>query len=100
MQRSVARHLSGCAKDLSEKVGELRLRHLAGGHRKLPVFDTSQAGYVPVDTNVVWRIGEDEVGAIGPQQPFVIFRRSGVAAKKSVVSEDPEIAETADDRAF
>src|SRR5260370_6755490 len=41
-----------------QKLGELRLVHLARGHREFAMVDRPEPPAMPLDRNVVWRIGE------------------------------------------
>jgi hypothetical protein len=55
-------------------------RHLAGPHGELAMADTTEAAHMSVDRKVVWRIGEDEIGAFVLKQAIQAVTVSGIAA--------------------
>jgi hypothetical protein len=52
----------GCEHRLAEKPGKLGRVHLARCHSKLSVMDLAEPGGMPVDDDIVGRIGNQEIG--------------------------------------
>ena len=47
---------------LAEKVGKLSRAHLARCHSKLSVMNPAESGSMPVDDDIVGRIGDHKIG--------------------------------------
>jgi hypothetical protein len=75
-----------------QEAGEGRDGHFAGAHGELAMADAAESGRMPVDWDVVGRIGEDEVSPFGPHQPIEYIVVSGVAAGQAMAVEPPNIS--------
>ena len=80
------------AKRLAQEGGERRCRHLARGHRELGVLDAARAADMPVDRNVVRRIGEHQVDRLVAEQCRIVRVAPRVAADQLVAPEQPQVA--------
>ena len=57
------------------------------------MLDRTQSTHVAIDRDIVWRVSEHEVGTIAAHQPSQVRRVTRIAAKQSVPTEFPQIAE-------
>ena len=77
---------------LLQKRGECLAAHLPSGHSELPVFDAAQAAGMPVDRDVVGRIGEDQAGLLARHQGGEHGRVAHIATDQPVRPELPDLA--------
>ena len=66
--------------------------HLPGRHGELTVFDAAQAAGMPVDRDVVGRIGEDHPGPLARHQDREHGRVAHIATDQPVRPELPDVA--------
>jgi hypothetical protein len=71
---------------------ELVARHLARGHRKLPMPDLAQPAHVASDRDVIGRIGEDHFGLLALHQGGNHGGVECIATEEPVGAELPNIA--------
>jgi len=95
-QRPVDAVFGGKAERLDQEGGELRFGHLAGGHGELAMSNRPQAADVAFDLQIVWRIGEHDVGRLAGHQNPVGFRIQGVAAEDAVGTQQPQVTSPRD----
>src|ERR1700677_5135393 len=77
-------------EDRSQELRELRLGHLAGGHREFTICNAAAyTGYVSVDFNVVGRIREYYRGLFVLHQGRVCARVLRICAIQTVGAEQP-----------
>jgi hypothetical protein len=81
--------MSECALQETCEGGD---RHLAGPHGKFAMADTAEPRRMPVDRNIVGRIGEDEVSPFGSHQTIEDIVVSGIAADQAMAVETPHPA--------
>jgi hypothetical protein len=75
-----------------QECGEGLLRHLAGAHGELAMADAAKPANMTIDRNVIWRIREDEIGALGLQEMMEGLGKPGIAAQKPMPIKEPEVA--------
>ena len=66
--------------------------HLADGHGEVAVFDLAEPADIPLDADVVGRVGEDDAGLFFTKKCRVALRRPRVAAIEAVLADAPQIA--------
>ena len=83
----------------AEERPELRIAHLARGHRELAVLRRTAAPDMAVHRHVVGRVGEDHGDLLAVEKQVVALRRERIGAKDAVRPEQPEITGARDGRA-
>src|ERR1700737_4781964 len=98
VQRSRGTEGGKVAAGLGKKGGEFGLVHLARGHRERAVVDRAEAARMAVDFHVVRRGGKDHRGMFLAPQRREGQSIEGAAAQQPIATEEPGIADLADQR--
>ena len=75
-----------------EEGHELWAVHLAARKRKLAVLARTQPADIAIDSDIVRRVSEHEVGVLSRHQPVDFDVLLRIAAQQPVIAKDPEIA--------
>jgi len=80
------------AKYRFKECRKFRLAHLATTHGEFAVTNAAEATDIPIDHDVVWRIGEHEFRLGGFEQAIVGGVVPGVPAQQAMGTEQPQIS--------
>jgi hypothetical protein len=98
----VDRAVDGIGRSMTERGTkehlELRLGHLAAGHREVLVLNRAESGHIARDRNVPRRIGEDRLRPLVAEKPDVALRGQSVATEQAMIAKRPKIAGRSDRR--
>ena len=75
-----------CEHRLAEKVGKLGRVHLARRHSKFTMMDLAESRSMPVDNDIVGRIGDHKIGLCAVHEALVAGREQRVTAEYAVLA--------------
>src|ERR1700724_2861887 len=78
-----------CEHGLAEEVGKLARAHLARCHSKLSVVNLAESGSMPVDDDIVGRIGDHKIGLCAIHEALIAGCDQRVPAEYAVLAELP-----------
>ena len=81
---------------LAEELGELGRAHLTRCHRKFPMVNRAVAGCVPIDNDVVRRVGNDKIGLCPVHKPLIAVCDQRIPANDAVLTQLPQIPRDCD----
>src|SRR5262249_9524364 len=88
---AVARKRGGVSECQSQEACECIGRHSANPHGEFAMANASKPCHVPVDRNVVWRVGEYEVRALATHHQVKDDSVSSIPANQTMAPETPNI---------
>src|SRR5262249_20227873 len=88
---AVARKRGGVSECQSQEACECFGRHFANPHGEFAMANASKPCHVPVDRNVVWRVGEYEGRALATHHQVKYGSVSSIPANQTMAPETPNI---------
>ena len=92
MDRAVDAEFGEVRQSAPKEVREFSLGHLPGRHRELAMPGLSEPRDITCYPHIVWRIGENDLGAFATKKAFVASSLEGISAKEKMVPDLPAIA--------
>src|SRR5262249_44935021 len=96
VDRAIAAEGREVAEGLGQKGGEGRFVHLARSHREGAMVDRAEPARIPIDRDVVRRVGEHHGSALLTHQGYKIGRVERIATQNAMRPEEPQIAALAE----